>query len=260
MDTLPLEHNFNSSPANADAFTLFLYYFLLLACCSFAVVRASRRPLQTLSNAGLAVLLEEAWYTLPSPSISASLSANRRRCILFSVLIVSLFLLRSRYSAPPAHFCPPPAREGCLHGRLPLGVALLVLTRFPTAERAPPPPPPPLAHRHSARTHAFADTPTNCRFFAFVSHPPRLPPPCAGRPSRASTSSRVVDGYRWLRYSRQSFRPPEPLQCHTRPLMATRTRRHSPNTPSPEPRRHPETRCTMGSIQVGRDTEGHRRQ
>jgi hypothetical protein len=81
MDTLPLEHNFNSSPANADAFTLLLYYFLLLACCSFAVVRASRRPLQTLSNAGLAVLLEEAWYTLPSPSISASLSADRRRCI-----------------------------------------------------------------------------------------------------------------------------------------------------------------------------------
>ena len=66
---------------------------------------------------------------------TAFLSSGPRRCILFSVLILSLSLLRRRYSSPLPVVCTPHAarRAASLCCRLPSVVALLALLPTPAA-------------------------------------------------------------------------------------------------------------------------------
>jgi hypothetical protein len=90
--TLPLEHNFNSSSANAERLhspSSIISFCLLVDRSSFS---AQSADLYTLSNAGLTVLLEEAWYTLPSPSIHHSPStAPQPTTSLHSILCFNTF-------------------------------------------------------------------------------------------------------------------------------------------------------------------------
>jgi hypothetical protein len=75
--SLPLEHNFNSSSANAERLhppSSIISFCLLVDRSSFS---AQSADLYTPSNAGLTVLLEEAWYTLPSPSIHDTQPVHR---------------------------------------------------------------------------------------------------------------------------------------------------------------------------------------
>jgi hypothetical protein len=57
---------------------------LLVDRSSFSAQPAA--DIQTSSNAGLTVLLEEAWYTLPSPSIHDSLSRAPADAVAFTSL------------------------------------------------------------------------------------------------------------------------------------------------------------------------------
>jgi hypothetical protein len=67
--SLPLEHDFRSSPVDANAFTLPPLLFPFCLPADRPSFSPQQTDIQTPSNAGLVVLLEEAWYTLPSPSI-----------------------------------------------------------------------------------------------------------------------------------------------------------------------------------------------
>jgi hypothetical protein len=145
-----------------------------------------------------------------------SRAPGRRRCILFSVLIVSVFLFSQQVplSAPhsPSVVCPVPAGGG---GLAPVTGSLQLSSSLsePIISQRPPR----LPHHHLTSPASAPRTPhkglanagDNCRFSSSC----HLAHSCCRRaqaPLDRAPHSRIVDGYRWLRYSRQSFRPPEP--------------------------------------------------
>jgi hypothetical protein len=145
-----------------------------------------------------------------------SRAPGRRRCILFSVLIVSVFSFSQQVqpsdTQSPSVVCTVPERGGGLAfvtGSLQLSSSL---TWPIISQRSPR-----LPHHHitspasAPRTanNALANAGDNCRFSSSC----HLPHSCCRRAQAhldRAPHSRIVDGYRWLRYSRQSFRPPEP--------------------------------------------------